>query len=136
MLKIQSSIVKAVEDFFIFEKNNYMFENKTLSDQENPKSVQEYVISSLIAEQPKRLIIATLLEKGIDEEEAKKLIADGEDKLMDAERAAANKDIIYGAIWLVVGIAITFSGVGVITYGAIIYGLFRLFKGLSNTNIL
>ena len=118
------------------KKNNYMFENKTLSDQENPKSVQEYVISSLIAEQPKRLIIAALLEKGIDEEAAKKLIADGEDKLMDTERAAANKDILYGAIWLVVGIAITFSGVGFITYGAIIYGLFRLFKGLSNTNIL
>jgi hypothetical protein len=48
-----------------------MFENKTLSDQENPKSVQEYVFSSLIAEQPKRLIIAALLEKGIDEEAAK-----------------------------------------------------------------
>ncbi len=55
---------------------------------------------------------------------------------MDAERAAAHKDILYGAIWLVVGIAITFSGIGLITYGAIIYGLFRLFKGLSNTNIL
>ena len=112
--------MKAVEDFFIFEKNNYMFENKTLSDQENPKSIQEYVVSSLIAEQPKRLIIAALLEKGIDEEEAKKLIADGEDKLMDAERAEANKDILYWASWLVVGIAITFSGIGFITYGAII----------------
>ena len=113
-----------------------MFENKTLSDQENPKNIDEFVISSLIAEQPKRLIVTALLEKGIDEETAKKLIADGEDKLMDAERAAANKDIIYGAIWLVAGIAITFSGIGLITYGAIIYGLFRLFKGLSNTNIL
>jgi len=113
-----------------------MFENNTLYSQENPVSVQEFVISSLIAEQPKRLIIAALLEKGLDEEAAKKLIAEGEDKLMDAERAVANKDIIYGAIWLVAGIAITLSGVGLFTYGAIIYGLFRLFKGLSNTNIL
>lgn len=112
-----------------------MFENKTLSDQENPKSVHEFVLSSLLTEQPRRHIIAALIEKGIDEETANKLVDDGEDKLMSAERSAANKDIIYGAIWLVAGIAITFSGVGLITYGAIIYGLIRLFKGLSNTNI-
>ena len=48
----------------------------------------------------------------------------------DAKRSAAKKDIIWGAIWAVGGLVVTVSGVGLVAWGAILFGGFQFFKGL------
>lgn len=50
-----------------------------------------------------------------------------------AKREQANKDILYGLLWCVGGIAATAADIGFIFWGAIVYGGIQFFKGLSNS---
>ncbi|WP_294244935.1 hypothetical protein [uncultured Chryseobacterium sp.] len=54
-----------------------------------------------------------------------------------AHKHEAKKDILYGVLWLVGGLAVTiltfnFGSIGFIAYGAIIFGGIRFFRGLAN----
>lgn len=77
-----------------------------------------------------------LSQKGIDNNEATDLISDIEDKITREKRKEANKDILWGAIWCFGGLICTFSNVGFIFWGAIIFGGIKLIKGIVNSSEL
>jgi hypothetical protein len=48
-------------------------------------------------------------------------------------KAAANKDMMVGALWCVGGIIATMSMDGVLWWGAILFGGIQFFRGLANS---
>jgi len=52
------------------------------------------------------------------------------DHAMSTDTGGDSKDILWGIVWLVGGLALTLSDTGYIFYGAIIYGAFKLIVGL------
>lgn len=72
-----------------------------------------------------------LVQNGYDEQTAKNRVDTYLDKAEQENNSQRTIDILLGILILCIGLFITFSGVGVIAYGAIIVGAVRLIKGLS-----
>ncbi|NJN78960.1 MAG: hypothetical protein HC803_12100 [Saprospiraceae bacterium] len=82
-------------------------------------------------------------EKKSERETRKQLVDNGvESKLANAivnqvgeeKQKAANKDMIWGAIWCVGGIIATLSNLGYVFWGAIAFGGFQFFRGVVANN--
>ncbi|WNJ19123.1 hypothetical protein [Pontibacter sp. G13] len=81
-----------------------------------------------------------LVEAGMERDEAQQLISKIQEELEHAKENAKAEDITYGLLWLFGGLLVTgitysmASGGGsyVVTWGAIVYGLFRTIKGLAS----
>lgn len=74
--------------------------------------------------------VQMMVQKGYDREEAELAVNERiqiENDEVDNNKA---KDFFIGLLIMTVGLLITFSGVGVIAYGAIIYGALRLIRGI------
>ncbi|MDI1234416.1 MAG: hypothetical protein PSX81_09050 [bacterium] len=115
--------------------------------EENNKEIQE-AIGDVYAYATQLLVVRkmntadalhNLMQKGIDEETARTIVNKIDDEIYEAKMKRANKDILYGALWCIGGIVITAftyskasSGGGkyVVTYGAIIFGMIQLVKGI------
>lgn len=54
------------------------------------------------------------------------------DHAMATDTGGDSKDILWGIVWLVGGLALTLSDPGYIFYGAIIYGAFKLIVGIAS----
>jgi hypothetical protein len=79
-----------------------------------------------------RVDLAQVLEQnGYDAQTAKTRVDTYLDKAEQEDSSQRTTDILLGIVILGIGLFITFSGVGVIAYGAIIVGAVRLIKGLS-----
>ena len=50
----------------------------------------------------------------------------------EQQNKKANSDILWGAIWCVGGLIGTFSNIGYVFWGAIIFGGIQFFRGLMN----
>lgn len=82
----------------------------------------------------------TLVQQGLDEESAAIVVDNLEEQISAAKKERSQKDILYGSLWLVGGLAVTLftyssasgGGTYVVTWGAIIFGAIQLFRGLSN----
>ncbi len=77
-----------------------------------------------------------LMERGVDEPFADMIVSKLEQEIYDAKKEAANKDMLYGALWCVGGIIGTISGIGLIFWGAIIFGAIQFGKGVLNSSNL
>ena len=75
-----------------------------------------------------------LIEQGVDEKDARNYIDEVANKLDEAKKSAARKDIIWGSVWCFGGLIGTFANTGFIFWGAIIFGGIQLVKGLINYN--
>ena len=73
------------------------------------------------------------MEEGIDEESASCIVENLENQINNASKDQANKDMLYGALWCVGGIALTVADVGYIFWGAIVFGGYQFFKGAVNS---
>jgi hypothetical protein len=73
-----------------------------------------------------------LLERGVDEQSAIYIIEEIEQHVNAARKKRANKDMLYGALWCVGGLALTMAHIGFIFWGAIIFGGIQFFRGVSN----
>ncbi|MBR5822608.1 MAG: hypothetical protein IKY67_00515 [Paludibacteraceae bacterium] len=80
-----------------------------------------------------------LIEQGLTAEDADIVITNLQEQMKQAKNSAANKNMIYGALWCVGGLlvtAITYSvasengGTYIVTWGAVIFGAIQFFKGL------
>lgn len=71
-----------------------------------------------------------LIKKGADNNEASQIVRSLVNQIDQAKKGQANKDIIWGAIILTIGLVLTFSLEGAIFYGAILVGLVKLGKGI------
>lgn len=80
-------------------------------------------------------VINMLVEKGIDAETAKEIVRDIKRKIdaaKEAQNEAANKDMMWGAIWCIGGIIATVANLGYVFWGAIVFGGFQFFQGMAN----
>jgi hypothetical protein len=83
-----------------------------------------------------------LMQQGLSSDEAQVVVDNLETQIQDAKKARAKKDMLYGALWCVGGLVVTFvtmsaasnGGSYVVTWGAIIFGGYQFFKGLINYN--
>jgi hypothetical protein len=58
--------------------------------------------------------------------------APNDDEYWEEEQRRQNeKAIFFGALWLIGGIILTFSGMGYVFYGAMIYGAIQMFRGFA-----
>jgi hypothetical protein len=101
-------------------------------------------ICELVAEKlqfgiaPKK-IQELLQEKGLDPELAEAIVSKVSAMHRQAKREAANKNMLYGALWCIGGTVVTVasfsaaSGGGryVVAWGAIVFGGIQFFRGLS-----
>jgi alcohol dehydrogenase class IV len=76
---------------------------------------------------------SALMEQGLPEDAATTVVDTLENQIRDAEKEAAHKDMLYGALWCIGGTALTMSNVGAIFWGAILFGGIQFFKGLINS---
>ena len=82
-----------------------------------------------------------LVDDGLDEASALTVVTNLDHQITKAKKERANKDMLYGALWCVGGIVVTFisyssaSGGGsyVITWGAILFGGIQFFRGVVNS---
>lgn len=77
---------------------------------------------------------AALIEKGLSLENAAFIVDRLEEQIEQARNEKAKKDMLYGALWFIGGIALTFANVGFIFWGAILFGGIQFFRGLINVN--
>ncbi len=73
-----------------------------------------------------------LINKGLDSESARIVVANLQEQIGKAKKSRAKKDMLYGALWCVGGLALTLADVGFIFWGAIIFGGIQFFKGVAN----
>ena len=74
-----------------------------------------------------------LIEKGLSEESASTIITNLESQIKTAQKEAAQKDMLYGALWCVGGIVATAADIGYIFWGAILFGGIQFIKGVANS---
>ncbi|UII33070.1 hypothetical protein LVD17_04415 [Fulvivirga ulvae] len=73
-----------------------------------------------------------LVGKGIPHDSATQIVNQLVNQVELAKKERAKKDMLYGALWCVGGIAATASGIGLIFWGAILFGGIQFVKGLAN----
>jgi hypothetical protein len=95
--------------------------------------VTHFAAQKLLADIPRRKVIISLVEMGIPEESATTIVDKIESEIEAAKKSKAHRDILYGALWCIGGLIVTLSGVGVIAWGAILFGGIQLFRGLLNS---
>ncbi len=76
--------------------------------------------------------IKELIAAGLDAENAKIMVSNIKEEYKKAKKENANKDIIYGLMWFGGGLLLSFSGIGLIFIGAIVFGAIQFFKGIFN----
>ncbi len=105
--------------------------------------VYDYAADLLINEKSTpHEIKQSLIAQGIDESTAHLVVEKIEAEVVDERRKAANKDMLYGALWCIGGTIVTAvsysaasgGGTYVVTWGAIFFGGIQFFKGLINSN--
>ncbi len=73
-----------------------------------------------------------LVNNGIEPQEADRIIYEVEQQTNKIKNEAANKDMLWGAVWCIGGTIGTLANTGFIFWGAIIFGGIQFFKGVSN----
>ncbi|MEY8687929.1 hypothetical protein AB9N12_18045 [Bacteroides sp. AN502(2024)] len=80
-----------------------------------------------------------LAEKGLNAEDANIIVSNLQQQMKEAKSKAANKNMLYGALWCIGGLlvtAVTYSnaaregGTYIVTWGAIIFGAIQFLSGL------
>ena len=71
-----------------------------------------------------------LTDEGVDSKLANMIV----NQLSEEKQKAANKDMMWGAIWCLGGIIATFANLGYVFWGAIAFGGFQFFRGVAANN--
>ncbi len=115
-------------------------DNLTQDEQKVLQDLYQYVVEQLFhLERNSQDVKADLVAKGLDAETADIIIQNVKEQIVKAKKEQASKDILYGALWCIGGIAVTaltYSGGGgryVVAWGAILFGGIQFFKGLFNS---
>lgn len=101
------------------------------------KALLDYALTLQVADKTSHEIKRALKERGVEDEKiATRIMLESADKYYEMANKAANKNIMWGAFWLFIGLCITlgtYKSGGrsyILMYGAIISGLFQLISGL------
>lgn len=105
----------------------------SVSQQQAVNEIYNYAANLIVNEKKDTIEVRNALaEKGLSEDAAYTIVKNVEDEIKKAKREAANKDMLYGALWCVGGAIATVANIGFIFWGAIIFGGIQFVKGLVN----
>jgi len=119
-------------------------ENQNIPQEGNDeivKQIYRYAVELLVNQQkPAYEVRNALIQRGLDAETAAIVVKNVETEASKAKQSQADKDILFGSLWLAGGTIVTVvsmssaSGGGryIITWGAILFGAIQLIKGLVN----
>lgn len=102
-----------------------------LEDEKQVNEAYEFIYKMLENEQPNKVICEQLEKAGIEKEIALEMIQNGRDELNNSLSDARRNDLLIGILSIVAGAGLTFSGLGRIFYGAIIFGIYKVVKGFT-----
>jgi hypothetical protein len=109
-------------------------ETNSNTDQEIINQTYSYAANLLVHEKKTPEAVKTSLqERGLDAATAAIVVDRLQEQIQTAKKEAANKDMLYGALWCVGGIIATAAHIGFIFWGAIIFGAVQFFKGVANS---
>ena len=106
-------------------------EESSTDHQNTANHLIEYAANLLIQE--KKSASETkkaLMDMGLDAENAETIVSSLEEQIQQAKNEAANKNMLYGALWFLGGVGATAAEIGYVFWGAIVYGGFLFLKGL------
>lgn len=97
--------------------------------------LRAYVMTMLSADMTSYEVIEALKKRGVSEEDAAKLYQECDEHFNQEMRRKGNRKILIGGLVLLIGLVVTIAttknGGGIIAYGAIIYGLIDLVWGFK-----
>lgn len=98
-----------------------------------PLKAQDHALRMIDAGSQKRVIINKLIDKyEVSPADANSFYSEIKEEYNKAFKEQAEKDILYGALWCGGGIVLTAANIGLIFWGAIVFGGFQLIKGFVN----
>jgi hypothetical protein len=71
-----------------------------------------------------------LMARGVDEVNAALIIDRLEEEIESAKKKAAQKDMLWGAVWCIGGTVATLANFGFVFWGAIVFGGIQFFQGV------
>ena len=114
--------------------NTKHMESEKDNQQEAVNQIYDYAANLLVNENKSATETKNaLIDQGLDEESAAIVVSNLEQQIKDAKKERANKDMLYGALWCIGGIVATIADIGYIFWGAIVFGGYQFFKGLSSS---
>ncbi len=109
-------------------------ESNQNDQQEAVNKIYDYAANLLVNENKSESEVEQILiAEGIDAESAKIIVENLSKQMIVAKKERANKDMLYGALWCIGGVIATVADIGFIFWGAIVFGGYQFFKGLSNS---
>lgn len=75
-----------------------------------------------------------LVAQGLSTDIAGLIVENVEIEIQEAKHEKARKDMLYGALWFCGGSILTMADIGLIFWGAILFGGIQFFKGLINSH--
>ncbi len=111
-----------------------MSEIQTATAQLSLDEMQQYAANLYVGGKNSIEVKQALMERGLPENESAAIIEEFEQEITNARKGQAKKDMLYGALWCVGGLALTLADVGFIFWGAILFGGIQFFKGVSRLN--
>jgi len=131
------SLIKTFKTLLTMENHN----SSQTDNDEIVKRIYQIAVDLLVNQQkPAYEVRNALIEMGLDTDSAVTVVKNIENEVSKSKQSQANKDILFGSLWLAGGTLVTVismssaSGGGryIITWGAILFGAIQLIKGLIN----
>lgn len=109
-------------------------------EQEVVNHIYNYTADLILQGTHKVIVIADLKEKGLSDADANLVYDNTMQMIRHEKRKHAKKGLLYGALWLIGGLVVTIvsyqlasnGGTYVVTWGAMIYGLIKIVKSLTD----
>jgi protein-disulfide isomerase-like protein with CxxC motif len=125
-------------DLSINPRRTMMNEQLTAEQEKAIKAVYHFAAEQMKNGMSTQKLQALLIDKGLAPKAAATVVYDLSRLRAAAEQEASKKNMLYGALWCLGGLAVTLitysdGGSYVIAWGAILYGGIRFFRGLSQS---
>ena len=112
---------------------------KINNNQQKINQAYEYAINQIIhgGKHPND-VISELVIEGLAIEDAQAIVANIMHKMHEKQKQKSNKDILYGALWCLGGLLLTWitydaaskGGTYIVAWGAILFGALQFLKGV------
>ena len=110
-------------------------EDEQFDQEEVMNQIYEHAAELMIKDKKNSIEVKDILvQEGLDNSVATTVVESLEIQIKAAKKSRANKDMLYGALWCVGGIIATVAGIGLIFWGAILFGAIQFFRGVSRLN--
>ena len=121
-------------------KINYQMETKDAKQMAIDALYEHATVLLFVRHKSEQETIHVLMADGLEESSARKIVKDLLERVALAKQERARKDMLYGGLWCLAGLAITImsynaasgGGTYVVAWGAIIFGGYQFFKGLGS----